>query len=529
MTTNFDPSDDFPHEEYGLLLQLTAPGTTRKFRDKTSINRMDLIMADDMCETRPSGIVLPKILRKKLLLSEQQKQIDEAEKAQEKLQEAIPVVQTDSIMNVDVSAVGHEDARGMIGTSYGDDVNNPNVAGMAMNKRKSLLEQMDEVERTPLMKRVAYNDTSGSTRQMRLSNSSPVIAPNIDNIVYEADNEVDNLEQYLPDGYVVPETYRSINPSHVFTTSDLEKKLAQANAALLTIQKQLVRGEELYYQETDAHGNMYKGWDNFIDTKSEHMGIPNYEIGSSNDPKEKRKMPENVNNTPIRRMHNDLRWFSSSSSLTDGVGRLGKTDRKRSRRSLTSSMSNSSTVSGRTSRVSSELKKETDINTLRLSPVSDKTPFVDINLGNSRSEPKQIDIKKPVKNEMKDEVIPIATKKTSSSKKPNREPSVQFPPPDNNRQKIKKEDPPTAEEEEREQQMRQKNAEKAKEEKNTENEMKFPKDAPSAEDLKKEETGNQALKKRRSDALSPENSEEDLDDEDNDSSPKKGRPRKRKK
>ena len=77
--------------------------------------------------------------------------------------------------------------------------------------------------------------------------------------------------------------------------------------------------------------------------------------------------------------------------------------------------------------------------------------------------------------------------------------------------------------------MRQKNAEKAKEEKNTENEMKFPKDAPSAEDLKKEETGNQALKKRRSDALSPENSEEDLDDEDNDSSPKKGRPRKRKK
>lgn len=59
--------------------------------------------------------------------------------------------------------------------------------------------------------------------------------------------------------------------------------------------------------------------------------------------------------------------------------------------------------------------------------------------------------------------------------------------------------------------------------------MRFPKDAPSAEDLKNEETGSQVSKKRRSDALSPENAGEDFRDDDNDSSLKKGRTKKRKK
>ena len=512
MTSKHDLTDDFPHEEYGLLLQLTAPGTTRKFRDKASISRMDLIMADDMCETRPSGIMLPKILRKKLLLSQQQTQ-NEVEEGQDKLQDSTSgtTTQPDPTKSLNLSAASQE---GTGGASHGADVNNPNM--IPIHKRKTLLEQMDEFERTPLVKRVAYHDISSSNR--RLSNSSPVNLPDIDNIVYDAENEVDNLDQYLPEDYVVPESYRNMDSSHVFTTSDLEKKLAQANAALMNIQKQLVRGEELYYQETDAHGNMYKGWDNFIDVKSEQMGIPNYEIGSStSDPKEKRKV-ENTTNAPIRRMHNDLRWFSSSSSLADGVGRLGKTDRKRSRRSLSSSASTSSILGGRSSR---ELKKETSSNVLAVSPAaSDHTPNVDANLGNSRSEPKQMEVKKAVKIEVKEEE-PIPKKQ-----KLNRESSVNIsPPPEENHQKKKKADPPTAEEEA---QMKQKIEEDSKGEKNTEK-MKIPKDAPSVEDIKVEESASQVSKKRKTDALSPETAGEEFRDDDNDSTSKKARPRKRKK
>jgi hypothetical protein len=36
---------------------------------------------------------------------------------------------------------------------------------------------------------------------------------------------------------------------------------------MMEIQKQLYRGEEVYFEETQAHGNLFRGWDAFIDLK----------------------------------------------------------------------------------------------------------------------------------------------------------------------------------------------------------------------------------------------------------------------
>ena len=70
--------NDFPHEEYGILMGMVAPGTlsrhkSNNFRQSTTNNKyVDLIMADIMRDPRPSGIVLPRILRKKLLHQERE-------------------------------------------------------------------------------------------------------------------------------------------------------------------------------------------------------------------------------------------------------------------------------------------------------------------------------------------------------------------------------------------------------------------------------------------------------------------------
>ena len=512
-------SNDFPHEEYGSLLHLTQPGTIRKFRHKAQINRMDLIMADDMYDTRPSGVVLPKVLRKKLILCERR--------------------------NHDSDDEDDDDDDDEVETST-----------------KELLEQMDAWEKLPLLERVAKytNNTMGNvqSQQSSINNNNISLSTTLDNnnnstnnnssknsivinkILEKAEDESENIQQFLPADYSSNDY--AINPSYIFTTTSLEAKLAQAKSALLDIQKQLTRGEEMYYQETDTHGNMYKGWDTIIDVKSEHLGIPNYDIGYSNSGGvsgsgnyesfllEYPKMAQN-SSAPVRRMHNDLRWFSLSSNVTEqniyhmgGSGRVGNDnnsdiggkltlERKRSSRYLTSSVS--PYPSGVSSR--SIISDSSDNGVTATEMVNNRS---------SMSNPSPIPVQSSTVSQSESKTEGGTTVKTELEEEDNDDNQEEIEPSNDtssSSDERKKQDPPTSEEEAVEEEKEDQILSKT-----SDTDDNVPEDVPSS-DLNKEDeeesnNTNQVSRKRKGGVVI-----EDDDVQDEDISPKKGRLRKRRK
>mmetsp|Transcript_16954 Transcript_16954/g.42339 ORF Transcript_16954/g.42339 Transcript_16954/m.42339 type:complete len:412 (-) Transcript_16954:268-1503(-) len=83
--------------------------------------------------------------------------------------------------------------------------------------------------------------------------------------------------------------------NRVFTTSELEERIMTTTAVMFDIQRQLYRGEEIYYEDTYSHGSVYKGWDAFVDSAS--ASISGGQQTTSN-----------------RRVPVDSRWFSTSCS-----------------------------------------------------------------------------------------------------------------------------------------------------------------------------------------------------------------------
>lgn len=84
------------------------------------------------------------------------------------------------------------------------------------------------------------------------------------------------------------------NAECVFTAEELEERVLRARAAISDIQKQLIIGEESYHEETNAHGNLFRGgWELFIDVKDSA-------------PSGHKRMPA------------DYRWFSGSYVGTAG-------------------------------------------------------------------------------------------------------------------------------------------------------------------------------------------------------------------
>lgn len=81
------------------------------------------------------------------------------------------------------------------------------------------------------------------------------------------------------------------------TADYLEDELWRSSQALTEVQRQIVKGEEVYYEETQAYGsNIYRGWDGFIDSRD----ISSHSNSGS---------MHHLNN---RRMPHDFRWFSAS-------------------------------------------------------------------------------------------------------------------------------------------------------------------------------------------------------------------------
>eukprot|EP00536_Pseudo-nitzschia_multiseries_P000933 jgi/Psemu1/282669/fgenesh1_pg.11_\ len=86
--------------------------------------------------------------------------------------------------------------------------------------------------------------------------------------------------------------------NRVFTTAELEERIMKTTSAMFDIQRQLHRGEEIYYEDTYNHGSIYKGWDAFVDMKD--IGTTSSTGGGANQTSSNRRVPV------------DSRWFSTS-------------------------------------------------------------------------------------------------------------------------------------------------------------------------------------------------------------------------
>lgn len=86
--------------------------------------------------------------------------------------------------------------------------------------------------------------------------------------------------------------------NRVFTTSELEERIWKTTVAMFDIQRQLYRGEEIYYEDTYNHGSIYKGWDAFVDMKD--IGTASASGGGATQTSSNRRVPA------------DARWFSTS-------------------------------------------------------------------------------------------------------------------------------------------------------------------------------------------------------------------------
>lgn len=80
-----------------------------------------------------------------------------------------------------------------------------------------------------------------------------------------------------------------------FTSPQLEDLIWKTSQTIVDLQKQIQRGEETYYEETQTHGSsLFRGFETYIDAR---------DVGTSSAP-----------SSTSRRMPGDYRWFSSSCS-----------------------------------------------------------------------------------------------------------------------------------------------------------------------------------------------------------------------
>lgn len=88
------------------------------------------------------------------------------------------------------------------------------------------------------------------------------------------------------------------------SSRELESRISSIGKfAIADLHKQIQRGEEAYYDDTYGHGNLFRGWESFVDSKDiGGGGAPSQQLGS-------------------RRIPADCRWFSGSFSNLSRTGR----------------------------------------------------------------------------------------------------------------------------------------------------------------------------------------------------------------
>ena len=124
-----------------------------------------------------------------------------------------------------------------------------------------------------------------------------------------------------------PQTDTSEENTSSFTSNQLREYIHRSYATLSSLQRQIYRGEESYFEESYAHGNIYSGWDNIWIEENNPDGGEVVQKSAT-----------------VRKMPNDYRWFSNSSTINPRGD--GKVETILSRRSLAETPQSVSPVKG---------------------------------------------------------------------------------------------------------------------------------------------------------------------------------------
>ena len=130
---------------------------------------------------------------------------------------------------------------------------------------------------------------------------------------------------------VLPITTQSSSTTSTLSSHELRRYIHKTYSTLTSIQCQLHRGEESYFEQSYSHGNLLQGWDNIWIEQHHNHSNSSYtnssgggmysssgigEDGSSSNVSNNNYAHHNMNNhnksIPIRKMPAEYRWFTSS-------------------------------------------------------------------------------------------------------------------------------------------------------------------------------------------------------------------------
>jgi len=122
------------------------------------------------------------------------------------------------------------------------------------------------------------------------------VPSNATNNEKEGDERCTQQQQQQPPTKKLTKADETFLANRAFTSGELEDLSLKITTAMIGIQKQIYRGEETYYEDTYAHGSLFRGWDAIVDAKDIVAAA-----GSSSAPP-----------PTTRRVPSDMRWFSGS-------------------------------------------------------------------------------------------------------------------------------------------------------------------------------------------------------------------------
>jgi hypothetical protein len=96
-----------------------------------------------------------------------------------------------------------------------------------------------------------------------------------------------------------PERLNAEHSHRIFTSEELETNLQLLSQKAAMVQRQIQLGEEVYLEETSAHGNLFVGWKEIIDLRDLASGTS-----------------QTTGVSTTKRMPNEYRWFSNSANAT---------------------------------------------------------------------------------------------------------------------------------------------------------------------------------------------------------------------
>jgi hypothetical protein len=194
------------------------------------------------------------------------------------------------------------------------------------------------------------------------------------------------------------------------TSNQLRQYIHRSYAAITSLQRQIYRGEESYFEDSYAHGNLFSGWDNIWIEAENGANAGEREIQATHHHK----------SSSLKKMPVDCRWFSTSCKLIDpkagdgkveailSCGSLAEPTPKSTAAAKAASIASGEAASGRVLKRSSPLKVSS-------SPSTIKSTAIKTEISHEHATTSSPPAKKAKPNNDNDEMIDITKESTGTT------------------------------------------------------------------------------------------------------------------